>query len=211
MNSELKAMACLLVYPRRQLIDDLDAISECIKESTKLSSPIKDSLKGLITNLASSPLSYIQSSYVATFDIGRKASLNLFEHLHSDSRDRGVAMTNLLKLYEDHGLVFNRSELPDFLPAVLEFLSGLTYEEARIWLQSASGLISQIDQELSRIQSPWRAVTEALLAFVDAPSSTLKQVEPEPPGVEADYYDRPVNFGNSGNPIAQGIRFFEKK
>ncbi len=211
MNSELKAMACLLVYPRRQLIDDLDAISECIKESTKLSSPIKDSLKRLITNLASSPLSYIQSTYVATFDIGRKASLNLFEHQHSDSRDRGAAMTNLLKLYEDHGLVFNRSELPDFLPAVLEFLSGLTYEEARIWLQSASGLISQIDQELSRIQSPWRAVTEAILAFVDAPSSSLKQVEPEPPGVEADYYDRPVNFGNSGNPVTQGIRFFEKK
>jgi hypothetical protein len=44
-----------------------------------------------------------QERYILLFDRTRSLSLQLFEHVHGESRDRGQAMVDLLKLYEDGG------------------------------------------------------------------------------------------------------------
>ena len=43
--------------------------------------------------------------------------------MHGDSRDRGPAMIDLAQTYEKAGLYLAPGELPDYLPAVLEFIS----------------------------------------------------------------------------------------
>ncbi len=53
----------------------------------------------------------------------RSLSLHLFEHVHGESRDRGQAMVDLLALYENERAQLTATELPDFLPLFLEFLS----------------------------------------------------------------------------------------
>ena len=40
-----------------------------------------------------------QARYVDLFDRTRSLSLQLYEHVHGESRDRGQAMVELLKLY----------------------------------------------------------------------------------------------------------------
>jgi nitrate reductase delta subunit len=54
-----------------------------------------------------------------------RLSLQLYEHVHGESRDRGQAMVELLKLYSSRGLELTAKELPDHLPVFLEFLSQL--------------------------------------------------------------------------------------
>ena len=103
MNFGLKALACLLLYPDAALKDNLPEIKEGVGGSS-LSDDQKDKLYIFINHLAETPLSDLQKDYVSTFDIGKKASLNLFEHMHGDSRERGSAMLNLKKLYEERGL-----------------------------------------------------------------------------------------------------------
>ena len=61
-----------------------------------------------------------EADYVQLFDSGRSTSLQLFEHVHGDSRDRGPALVDLLQTYEKAGLQFSADELPDHLPVVLE-------------------------------------------------------------------------------------------
>ena len=39
----------------------------------------------MIEHFSSSSLANLQGIYVSTFDLGKKAGLNLFEHLHGDS------------------------------------------------------------------------------------------------------------------------------
>ncbi len=212
MNIELKAMACLLVYPRQQLLDELSDISQAIDNSSSLPAKAKEKLTELIEVFRTSSLSSLQSIYVTTFDLGKKASLNLFEHLHGDSRGRGAAMINLLRLYEDHGLEFQGDELPDFLPAVLEFLSGMEFKDAQMWLQSAAPLISSINRELKLMNSPWVAVTEGLLSFADLPSEeAVLERDDLTPTLDAEWQDQPVTFGGSANPVEQAIRFIDKK
>ncbi len=212
MNCELKAMACLLVYPRKQLIDDLEEIEAYIQASASLNQKVKDALSNFISKLEQASLTSIQRVYVATFDMGRRASLNLFEHLHGDSRGRGPAMVSLTKLYEDHGLKFESDELPDFLPAVLEFLSGLSFKDAQLWLQSAAPLISSIDIELQLMDSPWAAVTAGLLAFADFPREEAElERDALMPSLDAEWRDAPVTFGGSANPVVQSVRLHPKK
>ena len=78
-----------------------------------------------------------QARYVALFDHSRSLSLHLYEHSHGESRDRGQAMVNLLNHYRANGLEPGTSELPDFLPLFLEFLSTQPAGEARALLGQA--------------------------------------------------------------------------
>lgn len=77
MNFGLKALACLLLYPDAALKDNLPEIKEGVGGSS-LSDDQKDKLYIFINHLAETPLSDLQKDYVSTFDIGKKASLNLF-------------------------------------------------------------------------------------------------------------------------------------
>ena len=75
----------------------------------------------MIDDLAGGDLYDLQERYVLLFDRTRSLSLHLFEHVHGESRDRGQAMVDLLKLYEEGGFTPTATELPDFLPLFLEY------------------------------------------------------------------------------------------
>lgn len=180
MNNELKAFAYLLIYPDRVLIDALEKIEFVFFHSKLLDESNKESLKELIHWLASSPLTETQDLYVSTFDNNRSRSLNLFEHLQGDSRERGASMVHLMQLYSDYDLELSSDELPDFLPIILEFLSGLNITDAEIWLKSIAPLIASLDSELVMIKSPWSVITGTLLTLAKHERILKKKaIEPE--------------------------------
>ena len=47
----------------------------------------------------------LEEEHVALFDRTRSLSLNLFEHVHGDSRERGPAMVELNGIYQAAGLL----------------------------------------------------------------------------------------------------------
>ena len=59
--------------------------------------------------------------YVATFDLRRRATLNLTYYAHGDTRERGMALLRIKKLYRVAGLPLASAELPDHLPVMLAF------------------------------------------------------------------------------------------
>ena len=199
MNFGLKALACLLLYPDAALKDNLPEIKEGVGGSS-LSDDQKDKLYIFINHLAETPLSDLQKDYVSTFDIGKKASLNLFEHTHGDSRERGSAMLNLIKLYEERGLSIEGDEF-------LEFLSGLGYSEAQALLDSAARHIAPIDIALQKSESPWRAVTGVILSLSAMKNSEIKLERDDLlPTTQAESFDSPVRFGGNADPV-QTVHF----
>lgn len=136
---ELKALACLLLYPDEELLKSLPEIESTLRDSAELDASSKGQLKGLIKWIRETDMSSLQAAYVSTFDIGKHGSLNLFEHTQGDSRDRGHVMVELNRLYKEHGLELTTTELPDHLPVFLEFLAGLKREDAQLWLESVIG------------------------------------------------------------------------
>src|SRR5205823_11381964 len=120
--------------------------------------------------LAADDLFDLQERYVWLFDRTRSLSLNLYEHVHGETRDRGPAMVALLELYRSQGLDLSANELPDFLPVFLEFLSTLPTARAASLLGEASHVLSALGERLHKRASPYRAVFGALSALAADPA-----------------------------------------
>ncbi len=64
----------------------------------------------LVDEIAQRDLYDAQERYILLFDRTRSLSLHLFEHVHGESRDRGQAMVDLIRLYEEGGFTPTRKE-----------------------------------------------------------------------------------------------------
>src|SRR6516165_9577920 len=130
MQRSLKALSALLTYPTPELQQAVGELSETLEKETTLPFGVRQQLHRLLTELATDDLYDLQERYVLLFDRTRSLSLHLFEHVHGESRDRGQAMIDLKAQYEQAGLDISATELPDFLPLFLEFLSTRPAAEA---------------------------------------------------------------------------------
>lgn len=201
---ELKALAYLLLYPDEDFLEDLPEIDAVLQKSEELGATSKERLGALVAWIQQADITSLQSAYVATFDIGKHASLNLFEHTQGDSRDRGHVMVELNRLYKEHGLDLTTTELPDHLPVFLEFIAGLEREDALLWLESTIEPIRKIDRELQLDASPWAAVSAALIDFAGAEREVPSERPTDEmiPTLDAEYFEAPVTFGGSVNPVS---------
>jgi nitrate reductase delta subunit len=118
-----KALAVLLAYPTADTQELAAAAVQAIEEEGMVPLQVRRSLGRLADELANGDLFELQERYVWQFDRTRSLSLNLYEHVHGESRDRGQAMVALLELYRSKGVELSANELPDNLPVFLEFLS----------------------------------------------------------------------------------------
>ena len=125
-----RALALLLSYPTADLQAAAPAIIDAIRSEGMVPAPIVGALEKLVRKLEREDLFDLQEGFVHLFDRTRSLSLNLYEHIHGESRDRGQAMAALIELYRSYGLELTANELPDHLPVFLDFLSTLPNEEA---------------------------------------------------------------------------------
>ncbi|MEO6662597.1 MAG: nitrate reductase molybdenum cofactor assembly chaperone [Rubrivivax sp.] len=167
MSKSLRVLAALLSYPdalHRSVLGDLRAV---LQQERAVSAPRQRELTALIDSIARTDPLQAESDYVELFDRGRSTSLHLFEHVHGDSRDRGPAMIDLGQTYEKAGLILTEGELPDYLPAVLEFVSTQPPSEARAFLGEMSHIFNAIfgalQQQGSACASRYASVLGALI------------------------------------------------
>jgi nitrate reductase delta subunit len=114
-----------------------------------------------------------QEEYVRTFDFDRRASLHLTYHTHGDRRQRGLALVKLKRRYADAGLELDPTELPDYLPVMLEF--------AALEPGAGEALLNEhrpaIELVRARLHERGSAYAELLDALVDAlPRATRAQL-----------------------------------
>lgn len=175
----LRALGALLSYPGQDLRDSLPEIAAQVTASPLVGSEDRAALLGLIELLRDADPLWTEERYVEVFDRGRATSLHLFEHVHGEARDRGQAMVELKSLYERAGLAFTANELPDYLPAVLEYLSCRDLAEAKAMLGDCSHILRAIGEALLERQSCYAAVFQALLSIADKDGLNPKASRPK--------------------------------
>jgi nitrate reductase delta subunit len=211
-----RALALLLCYPTNSVQAlALDA-AQAVGTEALAPAAIRRAVRRLAEELAAGDLFDLQERYVWLFDRTRSLSLNLYEHVHGESRDRGEAMVSLLELYRKHGLELTTHELPDHLPVFLDFLSTLPDAEAASLLGEAAHVLSAIGERLHKRQSSYRAVFGALTALAaqganaEALAAMLNEPDDNPDDLEAMdrlWAETAVTFGPSdvGCPKAEAI------
>jgi len=206
MTMILKAMAGLLTYPEENLIGALPEIELLIGNEPQLPEVNRTALLEMVNDLTGSDLLSLQEHYVEVFDRGRATSLHLFEHVHGESRDRGMAMIDLGNMYEKAGLILRANELPDYLPVVLEYLSMRSQHEVHEMLSDCAHILRKVGEGLLDRGSHYSAVFAALLALVDEPGlAPAKRRQPlaEEKSIDEEWAEEPVQFGPAAKPACE--------
>jgi nitrate reductase delta subunit len=177
-----KVLSLLLCYPESEWLAALPELESALAAESGFNGHADKRLAPLFDLLRQSTLIELQENYVATFDRNPSHSLHLFEHIHGESRDRGSAMIDLLEEYWKHDFDASATELPDYVPLFLEFLSLLPAEEARELLGDAVHVLATIGRKLDANGSPYATAFQVLEAL----SPVAAQELAEPPVRDMD-------------------------
>ncbi len=177
MHMPLKAVSALLSYPTEELQQAGPELKAALQQGNLLPEATLKELGALIDTLAKSDIYDIQETYVALFDRSKTLSLNLFEHVHGESRDRGGAMVDLVDTYRAAGFEPASTELPDHLPVLLEFLAMRPIGEAREVLADAAHILEGIAVRLNRRESAYAPLFGALVHISGAKANKAALAE----------------------------------
>lgn len=199
-----KAIAALLDYPCQEMLDALDEIVRTVAAEPGVPPLVRARVEQMADYLWSADLMTLQERYVETFDRARRNSLHLYEHLHGEGRDRGMAMVNLAEMYRLYGYELAKSELPDYLPLLCEFLSQIPDKAASSILAETTDILEAVRRRLVERESPYASLLEALVvltgrridpAEVDA-ILNAKPADPETnEELDAVWAEDPITFG----------------
>jgi nitrate reductase delta subunit len=108
----------------------------------------------------------LAARYVETFDLRRRASLHLTYYAHGDTRERGMALLRLKKLYRAAGLPMASPELPDHLTVMLAFSALAPDGHGAALLGEHRAAIELLRLSLHDLDSPYAHVLDAIGALL---------------------------------------------
>lgn len=163
-----QAAAILLGYPDAALLQMLPTLRTALEE---VGAPLEE-VEELFDWLTARPLDEVQADYVQEFDLSRRHSLHLTYWTDGDTRRRGEALAAFKEIYRSNGAELDESELPDYLPLVLEFTAKVSAEDGYELLQRYRPSIELLRLALRDDRLPHRGAV-ALIC------STLPGTSPE--------------------------------
>lgn len=184
----LKILGFFLTYPEQEHIQAADECAAVLQSEKWLSDKGLEKVLHAVHRFKEKSLLDLQEDYVALFDRTPSLSLHLFEHIHGDSRDRGQALVDLLKVYEDAKLFINREEMPDYLPLFTEYVATLPHQQASETMGSVVNILSSLASRLRNRESFYAD-------FLDGMIETAAR-SPDPKAVE-EYLNK-----SSGNALS---------
>ena len=187
----LRVLAHLLSYPDVTLRSHLGEMGDALHDERALTAGRLIELDALIDRLRGGRAMDVEAVYVELFDRGRGTALHLFEHVHGDSRDRGPAMVDLIKTYEQAGLYIGEGELPDHLTVVLEYASTQPAAQAREFLREIAHILQLIFSALLQRESLYASVLAAVLDLAGEKAQAVKI--PDEPAID-DSWAEPMAF-----------------
>ena len=214
MAKTFKALSALLAYPTAELQQAAGELAAVLDAERLITGHVRAALQRLIDDIAAGDIYDLQERYTLLFDRTRSLSLHLFEHVHGESRDRGQAMIDLKAMYEQSGLDISASELPDFVPLFLEYLSVLPVNEACATLGQPAHILAALAERLRKRKSPYEAVFRALGVLAAAKprpedvAILMQEPDPDPldlKALDAAWEDEPVTFGPGANACKDGL------
>lgn len=198
-----KALGALLDYPTAELQAAAGEVEQALREERAIPPAELDEVSAFIDRLRRADIMDLQEQWVGLFDRSKRVALHLYEHSHGESRDRGQAMVNLALTYRMNGFELAASEMPDYLPLFLEFLSQVPEEPARRYLGQAIDIIEALRVRLEERDSPHAALLAALVPLASAAAdeaeveAILAGEPPEPKDLDEldrEWAEEPVDF-----------------
>ena len=160
----------LLGYPDRTVLEGLPE-AESALGSLPAWGP-RNRLSEFVARASATEPSALEIEYVEAFDFRRRSCLYLTYYTDGDTRRRGMALARLKRRYREAGLVMEGGELPDYLPAVLEY-AAITGD--RGILAEHRPALELLRLALEESGSPYASVVRAVCDTLPGPTPSDRQ------------------------------------
>ena len=172
-----RVLSALLEYPGQEFEQVLQESEAFLSSPEGLRQPGVELVRGVIEWMRHSDPMELQQIYVQTFDLTSAHTLHLTAHLlEEQDRRRGPALIRLKQHYDVSGLRLNTGELPDYLPAVLEFAATLGEESALCILEQAEDALTILENSLRESGSKYSPLLTAICLAIKAGASATVDV-----------------------------------
>ncbi|HVS99695.1 MAG TPA: nitrate reductase molybdenum cofactor assembly chaperone, partial [Solirubrobacterales bacterium] len=114
----------------------------------------------------------LAAHYVETIDLNKRSGLYLTFYSDGDKRERGSALVRLKRLYRAAGLPLEgTTELPDYLPVMLEFAATAPDGRGEIVLRESRASLELVRLALRDLGSPYADLLDATCAALGEASA----------------------------------------
>jgi nitrate reductase delta subunit len=159
----LKLISLLLQYPDQEIKSiDWQTLLADIDEPE-----LTESMNSFGKYFHQTPLVQLQENYVHTFDFNDKTNLYLTYSKLGDEKERGQTLAELKEIYMYAGFEIDSTELPDYLPLLLEFVAHADEKIRTDLLRRFRETIEYTQQMLSENESPYSDLLKGLLIIID--------------------------------------------
>ena len=168
-----KLCSLLLQYPDAEIVAGRDELAAAARALPR--SAAAEALGRFVAWwVAADPLA-LEQHYVETFDLHKRSGLYLTFYGEGDRRERGTALLRLRRLYRAAGLPQEGSELPDYLPVMLEFAAAAPSGYGRSLLGEHRAAIELVRLSLRELGTPYAGVLDAVCLTLGEASATVRE------------------------------------
>jgi nitrate reductase delta subunit len=161
-----KTASVLLQYPDDRVYGWLDDVAAALDQVPDAAQ--REPLARLTAWLGQQHPTAAAQHYVDTFDLKRRCSPYLTYYRYGDTRQRGMALLAFKHSYRAAGLQPAGTELPDYLPAVLEFAAATADGAGRALLVGHRAGLELLRLGLQDADSPYAWALESVCAALPA-------------------------------------------
>ena len=179
-----QAASWCLRYPDETTVAALPVVADAVAEIGD--APGAKDLRAFLSYAQQPGALDLAAHYVTVFDLRNRRSLNLTWWSDGDTRRRGMALLEFKQAYRAAGWEFGGEDLPDHLPAVLEFAAlddPAAREAGERLLAEHHGGVEALHKALTAADTPYAAVLEAVRRTLPPPRPGRRS-EPERPLLE---------------------------
>lgn len=197
--------SALLEYPDAELRAALPEIRAAVVGADDVAPEERSALNAFLDQLDAQVLQQplaLEEEYVRTFDMVPEHSLHLTHHLIGEDKNRGPALIDLGEYYKEYGLDISEEakEIPDYLPLMLEFISLLEADEARLFLSGWTKVLRQLRVNLEEAGSRYASLLQliearSLLVAAEGLNDPLPEMKTDPLQDDGDF-DPPVDWSS---------------
>ncbi len=200
MKSVFLSTSNLLAYPTQLLKSRVSLFEELISQTAPATS---QRLQPFSKWFLHEDLIELQQHYVEVFDQKRSSCLYLTFFLNGDTRQRGMALWRFAQKYKEFGFELDNGELPDFLPAVLEFAATIDFEAGLKLLQSHHRALLVLASSLEKQESPYSILLKILID--NLPPLSDKELKEAEALINAGPPTEMVGLEGYGGPVSVSI------
>ncbi|MCF8036878.1 MAG: nitrate reductase molybdenum cofactor assembly chaperone [Desulfobacteraceae bacterium] len=172
-QKQIKALSFLLQFPDAQTLESMRSQGPLLEQT--FAAPDRVHIRKFLQYLAETPPLGVQEAFCAAFDLNPDTCMNLTYHEYEDGANRGEALARFARAFDAAGFDPDCSDLPDYLPMVLELLSREENGAFQWVVFEHRQTIKVLEERLKSMKSPYAGIFQVLCGLFYAAANQYKK------------------------------------